>query len=73
MDEATEFIWLNVLGCEPRYVHGTLANTPVNLGDLKLHDQVEVPVDDIRDWGYLSDGASIGFFSVTAIHKIQSE
>jgi uncharacterized protein YegJ (DUF2314 family) len=48
----TEFIWLEVIGLEPDYIHGTLANDPVDLGGLKLGDQVEVPLSDLNDWTF---------------------
>lgn len=68
----TEFIWLEVIGLEPRYVHGTLANDPVALGDLKLGSQVEVPLEDVQDWCYMKDGEPIGLYSLAAIEKAQA-
>ena len=65
-----EHIWINLIGAEPRFLHGTLANDPVNLGDLKIDDQVEVPIEDVSDWGYIKEGESVGFFTVAAMAKI---
>ena len=48
----TEFIWLEVIGLEPEYIHGKLANDPVDLGGLKLGDQAEVAVKDLNDWTF---------------------
>ncbi len=48
----TEFIWIEVIGLEPQYVHGKLANDPIDLGGLKLGDQVEAPIAELNDWTY---------------------
>ena len=71
VDGETEFIWLEVIGLEPRYVHGKLANDPVALGDLKLGSQVEVPLEDVQDWCYLKNDEPVGLFSLAAIQKSQ--
>ena len=68
-----EFIWLDVIGLEPNYIHGTLANDPVDLGDLVLGSQVEVPVKDLNDWAFFKDGVANGMFTVAAIHEAQDE
>jgi uncharacterized protein YegJ (DUF2314 family) len=70
-EDNTEFIWLEVIGLEPEYVHGKLANDPVALGDLKLGDQVEVPLSELNDWMYRhsEDDEVTGLFTV----KILSE
>lgn len=73
VDDVTEFIWADVVGFEPNYVHGRLGNDPVNLGELRLGDPVEAPKSDIQDWGYVRDGQRVGMFSVEAIRQIQAE
>ncbi len=73
VDEVTEYIWIKPIGFEPHFVHGTLANDPVDLGDLKIDDQVELPIEDVCDWGYLQNGEPVGFYSVKAIQQIRSE
>lgn len=68
-EDEKEYIWLDVIGLEPRYVHGTLANDPVALGDLKLGSQVEVPLEDVQDWCYLKNGEPVGLYSLAAVQK----
>ncbi len=63
----TEFIWVEVTGLEPEFIHGTLGNDPVDLGDLKLGDPVEVPVNELNDWGFLRDGEPFGLFTVKVL------
>lgn len=49
-NDNTEYIWMEVIGLEPEYIHGTLANDPVQLGGLKMGDRVEVPIAELNDW-----------------------
>lgn len=77
-DDNTEFIWLEVIGLEPEYVHGRLANDPVNLGNLELGDQVEAPIAELNDWTYChqDDDEPAGLFTVRVVadaYKKQSE
>ncbi|HEX5219092.1 MAG TPA: DUF2314 domain-containing protein [Verrucomicrobiae bacterium] len=69
--ECTEFIWVEVSGLEPEYIHGTLGNEPVELGDLKLGDRVEVPLSDLNDWAFLRDGEPVGLFTAKVMEEIQ--
>lgn len=72
-NDNTEFIWLDVIGLEPNYIHGTLANNPVDLGGLELGDRIEVPLTDLNDWAYGSpDGEINGLFTLKAIEAIQA-
>lgn len=79
VDGVTEYIWVDVLGFEPvkvgreRHLYGTLANDPVDLGDLVLGARVDIPITDVCDWGYLKDGEPVGMFSLEAIRQIQQE
>lgn len=71
----TEFIWMEVIGLEPEFIHGKLANEPVDLGGLKLGDQVEVPVSDLNDWAYKHqpDGEPVGLFTVRVLTETWRE
>src|SRR5437867_954031 len=73
VDDDREFIWIEVVGLEPDYVHGTLGNEPVALGWLKMGDRVEVPVKDVTDWAYLRDGQPVGMFSVKVLDAVAKE
>ena len=71
--EFTEFIWIEVTGMEPDYIHGKLANDPVNLEGLELDSQVEVPISDLNDWSIMSedDEAPLGLYTVKVLREIQ--
>ena len=71
--ENTEFIWVEVTGLEPDYIHGKLGNEPVALEGLTLGSVVEVPVEDLNDW-YFSKGETeqpLGLFTVKAVQEAQ--
>jgi uncharacterized protein YegJ (DUF2314 family) len=71
--EHTEFIWVNVTGLEPDYIHGTLGNDPVSLEGMKLGDVVEVPVKDLNDWGIMRRGELVGCFTTKVLGEIHKE
>lgn len=71
--ENTEFIWISVDGLEPEYIHGTLDNDPVDLGDLKHGSRVEVAVKDLNDWAFLQNDEPVGLFTVKVLAEIQSQ
>lgn len=58
-----------MVGLEPNYIHGTLANDPVSLGDLKLGSPVEIPLADMQDWCYFQGDEPIGLFSIVAVRE----
>jgi uncharacterized protein YegJ (DUF2314 family) len=74
-DEITEYIWIEVTGLEPDYVHGTLGNEPVNLAGLKLGSQVEVPFSDLKDWTVMIDEETppLGLYTVKVVQDAQSQ
>ncbi len=70
-DDRREFIWVEVDGLEPDFIHGTIANNPVDLGDLRMGDRVEVPLKDLNDWAFIRNGEAFGMFTVKVISEIQ--
>jgi uncharacterized protein YegJ (DUF2314 family) len=70
---AEEFIWIEITGIEPDFVHGTLANDPVNLGPLQRGDTVEVPRHEVTDWLFPKGGEAVGGFTQQAIAAIEAE
>jgi uncharacterized protein YegJ (DUF2314 family) len=73
VDDNTEYIWLEVTGLEPDYIHGKLANEPVALGDLAIGSMVEVPVSDLNDWAFSAgqDSPPVGMFTNEVIARAQ--
>lgn len=73
--EGSEVIWIEVTGLEPDFIHGRLANQPVDLGELNSGDPVEVPVSDLYDWAIAAQGmeAPLGLFTEKVVRAIHQE
>lgn len=71
----SEIIWILVTGLEPEFIHGTLANQPVDLDGLKAGDSVEVPVEDLYDWAVsLKDVPEpVGMFTEKVVRTVERE
>ena len=74
-DGNSEIIWIEVTGLEPDYIHGTLANEPVNVEGYHLGDRIETPVGDIYDWTIAKHGAEapLGLFTERIVRAVQQE
>jgi uncharacterized protein YegJ (DUF2314 family) len=73
--EGSEVIWIEVTGLEPDFIHGTLANQPVDLAGLNSGDTVEVAVGNLYDWAIAGEGmeAPLGLFTERIVHAVQQE
>lgn len=69
----TEFIWIEVTAIEGENIRGDLGNDPVDLGRLKMGDEVVVPVADLNDWVYAKGDDLIGLFTVKVINEAMGE
>lgn len=74
-EDNTEFIWVDVTGLEPEYIHGNLGNEPVALPGLTLGSQVEIPITDLNDWAIMLDEETppLGLFTVKVLQEAQAE
>lgn len=70
--DVTEFIWIEVDGLEPEYIHGKLGNEPVDLEGMKLGDRVEIPLKDLNDWAYLRNEELTGAFTMKVLSEMQN-
>ncbi len=73
--ENSEIVWLEVTGLEPEFIHGTLANEPVNVDGHRLGDRIEAPVSDLYDWVIAKHGADapLGLFTEKIVLAVQRE
>ena len=60
----TEFIWIEVQAANADVVRGKLANEPINLGALRIGDEVEVPAAELNDWAFMHENQMVGGFTV---------
>lgn len=66
-----EYIWVENLSYERGKFTGTLANEPVDLGELVLGSKVTFDRKKVKDW-YIDDGKSIkGNFTAPVMEKVQ--
>lgn len=71
----SEIIWIEVTGLEPEFIHGTLANEPVDVEGYHLGDRMEIPVGDLYDWAIARQGAEgpLGLFTEKVVWAVQRE
>ena len=69
----TEFIWIEVTGLEPEFIHGKLGNQPVALENLQLGDPIEVPLADLNDWAFVRQKKLIGLFTANVVRETQKQ
>jgi uncharacterized protein YegJ (DUF2314 family) len=57
------------------YIHGTIANEPVNVEGHRLVDRIEAPVSDLYDWAIAQHGADapLGLFTEKIVRAVQRE
>ena len=69
----TEFIWLEVTAIENGVVYGKLANEPMDLGSLKLGDNVKTKECEINDWAYFDGEQPYGMYTVKVLTDAQND
>lgn len=71
----SEIIWIEVTGLESGFIHGTLANEPVNVEGYRQGGSIEAPVSDIYDWAIAKYGADapLGLFTDKIVRTVQQE
>lgn len=62
-----EHIWMADLVLDGKFFSGVLANEPEYPG-LKFKQKVSVPLDNISDWMYVSDGRLMGGFTIRVLY-----
>ncbi len=72
-DDNTEFIWVQVERIDGETIHGRLANDPVALGEMKLGDPIEIPLENLNDWNYVTKEEFKGGFTVQVLREASGE
>ena len=63
-----EHIWVADLAFDGKVFSGVLANEP-ELPGFRFKQQVSVPIENISDWMYVSDGQLIGGFTTRVLYN----
>ena len=62
--ERTEHFWLQSVRHETGHLVGTISNDPEFVRTVKLGDHRRVPVNEISDWMFVSDGRLVGGYTI---------
>lgn len=58
-----EHMWINVTAMDNRAISGTLDSRPQLLRKVKCGDPIQVALNEVEDWTYVSNGQRHGYFS----------
>lgn len=64
-----EHMWINEVGFDGDIVSGILINDPNELDNVENGDFVEVPLSQISDWLFSSDGKTYGGFTIQSMRS----
>lgn len=59
-----EHMWINEVGFDGDFVSGILVNNPNSLSNVKNGDFIEVPLTQVSDWLFVSQGKTYGGFTI---------
>lgn len=72
-DEPTvEHMWINDVYFDGENISGTLVNDPDSLTNVRNGDQVTIPLQQVSDWLFASEGKTYGGFTIHQIRSIMS-
>ncbi|MFN8443120.1 MAG: DUF2314 domain-containing protein [Caldilineaceae bacterium] len=66
-------MWLIDISYQDGKFTGKIGNEPVYRKDLKLGDEVTVPISSITDWMIIEDGKLIGGYTIRVLRNRMSE
>lgn len=68
-----EHMWINEIHFDGDYIYGILINDPNELTNISNGDAVEIPISQISDWLFSSQGKTYGGFTIQAMRSEMSE
>ena len=69
----TEFMWVRVLAFNGFVIKGVLDNEPQKLTNIKLGEEIDIPLDEICDWLFSCRRKAYGGFTVHVLRAEMSE
>jgi len=70
--DVVEFMWITVTAIEGEFILGVLDSDPADVESLQSGDRVQVALEDLNDWMFLSGGEEpVGGFTVAVLTKRQ--
>lgn len=67
-----EHMWINDVLFDGEEIKGTLINTPNALTNVKNGDEVAIPLDQISDWLFATQGKTYGGFTIQVLRSDMS-
>ncbi len=64
-----EHMWINEINFDGEKIYGKLINDPNELTNVKNGDSVEIPVDQISDWLFCTQGKTYGGYTIQAMRS----
>jgi len=68
-----EHMWINDIGFNGEQITGILANSPNELSNINSGDEVQIPLHQISDWLFSSQGKTYGGFTIQAMRAEMSD
>ena len=68
-----EHMWINDINFDGDTIYGILVNQPNELTNVNNGDEVQVPVNQISDWLFATEGKTYGAFTIQAMRSEMSE
>jgi uncharacterized protein YegJ (DUF2314 family) len=64
-----EHMWINDINFDGEKIYGTLINDPNELTNVKNGDSVEIPLNQISDWLFSTQGKTYGGFTIQTMRS----
>lgn len=68
-----EHMWINDVNFDGEMIEGVLINKPDELTNVKDGDRVEIPLSQVSDWLFATNGKTYGGFTIQAFRSEMSE
>ena len=68
-----EHMWINEIGFDGDNIHGILINDPNEITNVSNGDEVSIPLSQISDWLFSSNGKTYGGFTIHAMRAEMSD
>jgi uncharacterized protein YegJ (DUF2314 family) len=68
-----EHMWINDINFDGEKIYGILVNAPNELTNVNNGDEVAIPVNQISDWLFASQGKTYGGFTIHAMRSEMNE
>lgn len=72
-ETVVEHMWINEIHFDGEYIYGTLVNDPGQLTNVNNGDEVKIPISQISDWLFASQGKTYGGFTIQAMRSEMGE